>query len=531
MNFMHSMRRFAAPLGVVAVAAIALTGCVAADSGEANDRASQTISIAGWDPENLIPGNTYAFQLSTLLYSTLLRLDAETGEINNLVAETVESEDQKIWNITLEDGWTFHNGEAVTAQSFADAWNATAYGPNAWIQNSYFANIEGYADLNPADGSTPAVDTLSGVDVVSDLELTVTLTEPNGLFPYTLANFALSPLPSVAFDDLEAFSKSPIGNGAYELSGSYTVNDTVSLVRYENYAGAAAATKYLDFVPYTNFSTAYNDVLAGSVDLVYPVPPERLSDVESSFGDSRAESPIPNLNYLAFPMWEERFQDADIRRALSMAIDRESIVKTILQGAGQAAYGMAPQSAEGARANTCEFCVYDPEAAKELLASAGGWEGPMTLWASSYGNNDQILQAVANQLKNNLGIEDITFELGENVYQQVMNKENDGPSLEYWGAFFPHIQAMVEPFYGTTGAGNVTGYSNAEVDELLARGDATSGAEAIEFYQQAEDIALKDMFVAPLYFQTFTAVWSDRIQSVPVGPQGFGDLTTLKLAN
>lgn len=515
--------------GLLAVV-MSLSACSSPSGDEAVGQVAsdKTITLASSDPENLTPGNSYAFQLNSLLFSTLLKVNPETGTTDNLLADSVTSSDQINWDIKLKPGWKFHNGEPVTAQSFVDAWNATAYGPNAWVQNSYFSQIDGYAALNPADGSKPATDKLSGLKVVSDTELKVKLSKPNGLFTYTLANFALAPMPKAAFEDPKAFNVNPIGNGPYKMRKQYTANETVQLERNDDYTGPAAKTKYLDFKPYTNYSTAYNDVLAGSIDMVYPVAPDRLSDVPRSFKDSNIQSPIPNLNYLAFPMWEKKFENADLRKAISMAIDRETITKTILQGSADPAYGMAPAAAEGSRANTCESCQYDPTKAKELFEKAGGWNGPMTLWASSYDKNDQILQAIANQLRNNLGIEDIKFELSSKEYELVKAKKTNGPMLEYWGAYFPHIQAMVEPFYAKNGAGNITGYNNPKVDALLAEGDKTTGAAAIASYQQAEDLALQDMYVVPLYFGKFTAVWGKNVESVPVGPQGLGDLTQMQ---
>lgn len=526
-------------LGALVALSLTIAGCggggatSTADEGTseaATASEGNIVTVSNADPETMIPGNSWGFQFNVLVFSSLMKINEE-GVPELLVAKEVVSEDNQVWDITLNEGWTFHNGEPVTAQSYADAWNATAYGPNAWVQNSYFSLIEGYEEMNPLDGSTPEVDTLSGVEVISDLELRVTLTEPNGLFPYTLANPATSPLPEVAFEDLDAFSTAAIGNGPYRLADgySYIPKEPVELQRYEDYAGRPANVEFLTLVPYEDYSTAYNDVLAGNLDVLYPVPQERLADLENSFPESNAQSTIPNLNFLAFPAWDPQWENADLRYAISMAIDRETLTQTILQGSGAPAYSMAPESAAGARPDSCEYCTYDPEEAKRLYDAAGGYEGTLTLMTTVWGNEDQVLQAIANQLKTNLGIEDIQFELSDTAYDDFFAQTGNGVYLGYWGAYFPHIQAMVEPFYSSTGANNLALYDNAEIDALIAEGDTLSGDEAIDFYNQAEDLGLAEMWYVPVYFGLYTAVWGDRVANVPMGPQGFGDLTTIEM--
>ena len=66
-----------------------------------------------------------------------------------VAAKSITTTDNRVWTITLKDGWTFHNGEKVTADSYINAWNAGAWGPNAHDGNSFFDKIVGYADLNP----------------------------------------------------------------------------------------------------------------------------------------------------------------------------------------------------------------------------------------------------------------------------------------------------------------------------------------------------------------------------------------------
>jgi oligopeptide transport system substrate-binding protein len=119
----------------------------------------RSITVRGCAPENpLVPAMTMEScggQVVDQLFSKLIRYDPDTAEPLYEIAESIESEDNQTWTIRLKDGWTFHNGEPVTARSFVDAWNWAAYAPNGTLNSYFFQAIEGYAELQPED-ATPA---------------------------------------------------------------------------------------------------------------------------------------------------------------------------------------------------------------------------------------------------------------------------------------------------------------------------------------------------------------------------------------
>jgi peptide/nickel transport system substrate-binding protein/oligopeptide transport system substrate-binding protein len=530
------MTRFSMPRRRLAIGASAavllLASCGGAGGtdpkpGAAGSSGGQggTFSLASHEPDHLTPGNSWDYYLQSLMFVGPLTIDDETGETRPGMADSVTSSDQQVWTINLKKGQTFANGDPVTAQSFADAWNATALGTNAWAQNSNFALFEGYDALNPAEGE-PTGTTLSGVKVVDEHTIEVTLTKPFGLFPYVIASYAFAPLPKAAFDDPKAFDVAPIGNGPYKIQGKHEPNKPITVVRNDAYKGKPGRADSIVFKPYTSYATAYNDLLAGNTDIVYPVPTDRLSDAESRLQGRTAVATIPNLNYFAFPSWDERFKDVRVRQAFSMAIDRDALTRSILKGSGEPARSIAPSSAVGSSADACEACQYDPAGAKSLLAAAGGWSGPLKLYATQYETNDQILQAVANQLRTNLGITDITFETPPyaQLDEKVKSKRVDGPFLYYWGAYFPHVGNFVQPLLTKAGIANDTGYSNPEVEKLVNEADGSSIEAGLPIYGQAEQLIWQDQPIAPLYYGRYTAAWTKNVSNVPVGLGGLGDL-------
>ena len=146
------LRTTAATLGGLAL----LSACGTPGAGTAQEETAP-ISVAIGEPmAPLVPGSTveeYGTQVLEALWTGLVEYDADGAVSYTGVAESVESDDSTTWTVRLHDGWTFHDGTPVTARSFVDAWNWTAYSPNAQTASYFFANVEGYGDLQAPVGS------------------------------------------------------------------------------------------------------------------------------------------------------------------------------------------------------------------------------------------------------------------------------------------------------------------------------------------------------------------------------------------
>jgi ABC-type transport system substrate-binding protein len=163
----------------------------------------RSFSLYIGEPENpLIPSNTSETeggQVVDALFTGPRRVRPETTELAMTgVAESIESEDSKTWTIKLKD-WTFHDGTPVTSDSFIKAWNFASNSANAQGGSYFFANVEGYDELQGKDDAPPAKTELSGLKKVSDKEFTVTLKDPFRQYPITLGYTAFSPLPEAFF--------------------------------------------------------------------------------------------------------------------------------------------------------------------------------------------------------------------------------------------------------------------------------------------------------------------------------------------
>jgi ABC-type oligopeptide transport system substrate-binding subunit len=548
---MRKNLRASAWLGLVLTLALVAAACGGDDEGAepTSTAAAQggEYSVQICEPESLIPqvnAETCGSQVLKGLFTPLIQFDPETDELIYAVAESIESEDQTTWTVKLRDGWTFHDGTPVDAQSFVDAWNWGAYGPNAAGNNYFFGpygvNIVGYDALNPEEGK-PDSKELEGLTVVDDLTFTVELGAPFSEFPITVGYNAFYPLPQSFFDDPEAWNEAPVGNGPYMMDGEWVHDQTIKTVRFEDYAGTPGNADAVEFRIYGDLDVPYRDVQAGNLDIT-DVPPEQIESAKTEFGDRFIESPSSSFSYIGFPLWVEPYDNPDIRKALSMAIDRQAVITAIFFDTLTPADDMASPVVQGYREGACgEACTYDPEAAKELFDSAGGIDGPLTIWFNNDGGHEQWIEAVANQWKQNLGIEYEFESMPFAKYLGLLDEGLDngpgdtdginGPFRLGWVMDYPSMQNYLENLHGTGAGSNYTTYTNPEFDDLIAQGkQATDLDEAVSLYQQADDLVIQDMPIIPLWFGLNQSVTSERVSNVIIDKFSFIDVAKVQVA-
>src|SRR3712207_1046828 len=180
------------------------------DSGSGGgDRGGTFTAYIGEPKSPLVPGNTTESEGAKVIAALWTGLVgyAEDGAVEYTgVAESIASEDNQNWTVTLKEGWTFHDGTPVDAESFVNAWNYTANPQNAQDGGSYLSRIAGFSELEAGTATA-----LSGLQVVNDQTFTVQLSAPFRLFPAVVGYDAFNPLPDSFFDDPEAFGTNPIG--------------------------------------------------------------------------------------------------------------------------------------------------------------------------------------------------------------------------------------------------------------------------------------------------------------------------------
>lgn len=513
------------------VVALAATACGGGGSDSGGGDGSGTVSSSWGDPQNpLEPANTNEVQggkVLDMIFRGLKRYNAKTGAAEDMLADTIETTDSQNFTITIKSGWKFSNGETVTAQSFVDAWNYGASLKNNQKNAYFFGYIDGYDKVHPESGSQSA-DTLSGLKVTGTNTFTVKLNQKFSTFPDTLGYAAYSPLPKAFFDDHAAWVQKPVGNGPYTIS-SYTKGSQMSLVKWDDYSGDDKAKNGgVDLKVYTDNNTAYNDLLAGNLDLVGDVPAAQLKNAKSDLSGRYINTPAGIIQTLAFPFYDKKWNTSGakkVRQGLSMAINRQQITDTIFQKTRTPASDWtSPVLGEkgGFQKGLCgDSCDYNPSQAKKLVQEGGGLPGGQVKisYNADTGSHKEWVDAVCNSINNALGNNKacVGNPIGTfaDFRNQIGQHKMPGPFRAGWQMDYPLIQNFLQPLYYTNASSNDGQWTNKDFDNLVNQANAeTDTGKAVKLFQQAEGVVRDNMAAIPLWYQNGSAGYSDKVSNV-----------------
>ncbi|GAB2816922.1 ABC transporter substrate-binding protein [Streptomyces chlorus] len=520
-----------------AVCAVAVVLAATACGGGGGSGDAGAVLSASWgDPQNpLEPSNTNEVQggkVLDMIFRGLKRYDPKTGKARDMLAESIQTKDSQNFTVRVKNGWTFSNGEKVTAKSFVDAWNYGASLKNNQRNAYFFGYIEGYDKTHPENGGKQTADTLSGLKAVDELTFTIKLTQKFSTFPDTLGYAAFAPLPRAFFDDHAAWVAKPVGNGPYAVD-TYTRGSQMSLRKWAHYPGDDKAQNGgVDLKVYTDNNTAYTDLIAGNLDLVDDVPAAQLKNVRSDLGDRYLNTPAGIIQTLAFPFYDKAWNKSGsekVRKGLSMAINRDQITETLfVKTRTPATDWTSPVLGKdgGFQDGLCgDACTYKPDEAKKLIQQGGGLPGgKVTLtYNADTGSHKDWVDAVCNSINNALGNERAcagnpvgTFaDFRNRITQQKMS----GPFRAGWQMDYPLIQNFLQPLYYTNASSNDGKWSNKNFDEFVDRANQeTDTAKAVGLFQQAEGVVRDNMAAIPLWYQNGSAGWSERLSHVKLNP-------------
>ncbi|MFJ4919656.1 ABC transporter substrate-binding protein [Streptomyces sp. NPDC088725] len=520
----------------VALAATACGGGSSSGGGGGGGGNGGGVVSASWgDPQNpLEPANTNEVQggkVLDLIFRGLKRYNPKTAKAENVLAKSIVTKDSKTFTITVVDGWTFSNGEKVTAKSFVDAWNYGADLKNNQKNASFFRQIDGFDKVHPDTGKATAT-TLSGLKVTGPMTFTVRLSAPFSTWPDTLGYVAFAPLPQAFFTNHSAWLSKPVGNGPYTIQ-NYAKGSQMSLRTWKKYPGTDKAQNGgVDLRVYTDNNTAYTDLTAGNLDLVDDVPAAQLKNVKSDLNGRYINTPAGIIQTLAFPFYDKKWNgpnSAKLRTGLSMAINRKQITKTIFQNTRTPATDWTSPvlgTAGGYKAGLCgKSCDYDPAGAKKMIMAGGGIPGGrMTIsYNADTGSHKEWVDAVCNSINNVMGNDKTCVGAPVGTFADFRNQigqhKMTGPFRAGWQMDYPLIQNFLQPLYYTDASSNDGKFSSPQFDKLLNQANAeTDTAKAITLFQQAEGVVRDQMAAIPLWYQNGSAGYSDKISHVALNP-------------
>jgi oligopeptide transport system substrate-binding protein len=535
--------------------ALALAGC-GGDSGDGgggggaeqqakNDAAE--VSVYGTEPENpLVPGNTNeqgGSKVADAMFTGLVEYNAETYQPENANAEKIEmAPDATSMTVTLKKGWKFHDGTDVKAKNYVDAWNYTAYGPNAQQNASFLSPIAGFDQVHtedpdgegPQQAPTPATDKMSGLEIIDDYSFKVTFSSPHAIFPLKVGYLPYSPLPDAFFQDKAAFEANPIGNGPFKFV-SRVPKQEIKITRYEEYQGTdRPKIKNVKFTFPEGLEAGYAQLKGNQLDFMDQMPPSALvgNIWKEELKDRSNVGPVLAIQALAFPLYDPKFANADFRKAISMAINRDEINQKIFEGTRPPVNGYAVPNTPGWEDGACgDLCKFNPDMAKEHLARSG-WSGAVEITSNADGGHKEWIEAACGQIKNTLGIDCVFVPVqafGE-IRQKINARQMTQVYRAGWIADYPSIENFLNPLYRTGGSSNDGEYTNPQVDAKLAEADAAPNLdEANRLYREAEKMIAQDMPAIPLWHTPRNHGWSSKLKDVRLTAKGELDLTTVQI--
>ncbi|OBH88289.1 ABC transporter substrate-binding protein [Mycobacterium sp. E2733] len=536
---MRRMRAFAT--GVVVAGLLAVASLTACGGGALSP---DLVVVNGGEPPNpLIPTGTndsLGGRILDRLFAGLVSYDA-AGKPSPEVARSIETTDNINYRIMLKPGWKFTDGSPVTAHSFVDAWNYGALSTNAQLQQSFFSPIVGYDDVAGLTGDgKPARTTMSGLQVVNDLEFDVRLKAPTVDFTLRLGHNAFYPLPGMAFRDMAAFGRNPIGNGPYELADgpdgpAWEHNVKLDLKPNPGYHGNRKPhNKGLRFEFYANLDTAYADLLSGNLDVLDTIPSSALTIYQRDLGGNAASGPVAVSQSLDTPLRLPHFggEEGRLRRlALSAAINRPQICQQIFNGTRSPARDFTASSLPGFDRNIPgnDALDFNPERARQLWAQANAispWSGRYSIAYNADSGHQEWVDAVANSIKNVLGIDAAgaphpTF---AGFRTQITNRTIDTAFRAGWIGDYPSMIEFLAPLYATGAGSNDVGYSSREFDAGLAAAEAAPNLQRADvLVNVAQRILLRDMPAVPLWYYIAVVGWSPQVSGVKLTWNGLPD--------
>lgn len=506
---------------------------------DGDDSQEGEITVRGCKPQNpLIPTNTNETCGGNVLDQVLAKLvkyNSDDGSPQMDIAESIETDDSIKYTVKLQRDIKFHDGSDVTADSFIDAWNWGAYAKNAQLNSYFFEPIKGYKDLQ---GKSPKKKEMSGLKKVDDHEFTITMAEKNSTFPQRLGYTAFAPLPESFFeDDGKEFGKKPIGAGAFKMVEA-DPNRQFVLEADEDYDRVARPSiKKVTFKVFDKIDAAYRELQADQIDLVDEIPTDSLVDeiYKEDLEDRTMERVVGVFQAINFPSpkADKSYDDPKLRQAISMAINRDLIIKNVFNNTREPATGWVSPVVDGFEEGACaEFCEYNKERAKKLFDEAGGYDGTITIAYNGDSSHKDWVDAACVSIKDALEVECLgkatpTF---ADFRKTITERKQKGMFRAGWQMDYPSIENFLVPLYATGASSNDGDYTNKAFDNKLKDAAAeTDPVEVNKIYAEAEQMLAKDMPSIPLWYGKAIGGFSKNVEEAKFTVFGTYDLASLKL--
>ncbi len=547
-----------ATLSLGLVFSMALSGCAPKTTSEGGGSSTEvqkggTLSYYIGEPAYIDPYNTQeseGTQVEQSLFDSLTAFDAlDPTKVIPAAAESWEpNADASVWTFKLNKDAKFSDGTPVMAKDFVYAWNRIA-NPNTKntstgeadpsVISYHIDKVKGYDEVQAGTATE-----MSGLKAVDDYTLEVTLKESFADFEYVVAHPALAPVPQKAVEEgvdyngeMVPFGDFPVGNGPFKMSEPWKRGQYVKVVANENYYGDAPNIDGIDFRIFKDPNTAYTEFEAGTLDFCQ-IGEGKIQDAVSKYGESDngytanpgkqsllgAETAV---YYLVANTKNDVMKDANMRKAVSYAINRQAICDTVFEGTREPADNIVPPGVAGYESGVWADAKYDVEAAKKALADAGYADGKgapeLTLTFNNDGGHEKIMQLIQSDLQA-IGLT-VKFDTAD--FPTTLKKYDAG-NFQFgrlgWIADYPIMDNFLYPLFFSTSGDNKSAYNNPDVDKALDDARKTvDGSERIAKYQEIDKTIGADLPVIPVMFYKHHHIASDRVHDLTYSAMGLAD--------
>ncbi|WTM94274.1 ABC transporter substrate-binding protein [Pantoea sp. S18] len=432
------------------------------------------------------------------------------GQLVPGVAKQWKSEEGRIWTFTLRDDARWSNGQPVTAQDFVYSWQRLADPKTAspyasYLQAAHVANVDAILSGKAAPAEL-------GVKALDDRHLQVTLSEPVPYFVAMLAHSAMKPVYRPAIEQWGEQWTQPqhyVGNGAFTLS-DWVVNEKIVVKRNPQYWDNAHTTiEEGVFLPLSSENSDINRYRSGGTDMTNSaVPPELFKKLQQDLGAEVKISPLLCTFYYEINNKKAPFDDARVRAALKLTLDRDIIAQKIM-GQGQIpAYGLTPPFTHGITLSPPTWAQQTQSernaSAKQLLAEAGfNQQNPLrfTLLYNTSEQNKRQAIAAASMWQKNLGAV-VTLQNQEwKTLLETRHQAQYDVVRATWCADYNEPSTFLNMLLSGSSI-NTAFYQSPAFDQLMKQTLTTSDeAKRAALYQQAEAQLDKDSPIVPVYYR------------------------------
>ncbi len=532
------------PAIVAAAALLAASGCARRETPAAAAAESQTLLLGnGAEPEDLDPQivTIYTDQNILLaLFEGLTAVDEKTSQAVPAVAQSWEpSADGLSWTFHLREGLRWSNGEALTADDFVQSWRRIL-SPALASEYAYLLYpIRNAEAFNKGRLSDPGALGISAPDATT---LRIELARPT---PYLPVLVALPPWYPVNPRVLEKFGGMAsrgtkwtrpgnlVGNGPFTLK-EWVPNSRITVAKNPEYWNAGTVTLHqIVFFPNESPDTEERDFRAGQLHITYSVPASKINAYRRDAPDRLRVDPFLQTFFLRFNVRRPPFDDPRVRRALSLAIDRDIIAGRVLSGGYEPAHSFTPPDCGGYTARAT--VDLDVDEAVRLLAASGhpGGKGIPQFEVQVRSDEVQppVMEAIQEMWSKELGVYARLATLEQKTWIQNQQTLNYTVSTAGWAGDFLDPVTFLGLFV-TGGGNNWTGWGDPVYDRLIdGAARAPDPAGRFEEFQRAEAYLLEKGPVAPLYFGSHAYLISPAVRGWTPALLGYHRYAFVRLDN